>query len=116
MLARRNPDLQSKNAKPTLRLRLLWVMLRLGHLMPGGVHSDINWDCPPVDTWSPSGLKKFGIERRQIFRDLKSPQMPSAAGSISSGSASACRKTSPTKWIALAQSLSSFAPLCFNEP
>ncbi|CAE8651137.1 unnamed protein product [Polarella glacialis] len=52
-----------------------------GHLMPGRVHSDINWDCPRVDTWSSSGLKKFGIERRQIIRDLQSPQMPSAAGS-----------------------------------
>ncbi|CAE8645605.1 unnamed protein product [Polarella glacialis] len=49
-----------------------------GHLKPGRMHSDINWDCPPVDTWSSSGLKKFGIERRQIIRDLQSAQMPSA--------------------------------------
>ena len=46
--------------------------------MPGRVHGDINWDCPRVDTWSSSGLKTFGIETRQIIRDLQSPQMPSA--------------------------------------
>ncbi|CAE8616529.1 unnamed protein product [Polarella glacialis] len=67
------------------------------------VHSDIKWDCPRVDTWSSSGLKKFGIKRRQIIRDLQSPQMPSAAGSNSSGDVGACRKASRTKWFALAQ-------------
>jgi hypothetical protein len=46
------------------------------HLMPGRMQSDIKWDCPPIDTWSSSSLKKFGIERRQIIRDLQSPQMP----------------------------------------
>ncbi|CAE8712151.1 unnamed protein product, partial [Polarella glacialis] len=80
-----------------------------GHLMPGRVHSDINSDCPPVDTRSSSGLRKFGIERRQIIRDLQSPQMPSAAGSNkSSGNAGACQKASRTKWFTLAQSPSSF--------
>ncbi|CAE8618188.1 unnamed protein product [Polarella glacialis] len=62
--------------------------------MLGRMQSDINWDCPPVDTWSSSGLKKFGIERRQSIRDLQSPQMPSAAGSNSSGNTGACRKAS----------------------
>ncbi|CAE8594475.1 unnamed protein product [Polarella glacialis] len=72
--------------------------------MPRGVHSDINWDCPPVHTWSSSGLRKFGIERRRITRELQSPpQMPSAIGSNSSGTAGACRKASRTKWFALAQ-------------
>ncbi|CAE8723568.1 unnamed protein product [Polarella glacialis] len=65
--------------------------------MLGRMQSDTNWDCPPVDTWSSSGLKKFGIERRQIIRDLQSPQMPSAAGSNSSGNAGACRKASRKK-------------------
>ncbi|CAE8658802.1 unnamed protein product [Polarella glacialis] len=53
--------------------------------MPGRMHSDINWDCPPVDTWSSSGLEKFGIERRQIIRDLQSAQMPSAPGRLAQG-------------------------------
>ncbi|CAE8652472.1 unnamed protein product [Polarella glacialis] len=81
-----------------------------GHLMPGRGHRDINSDCPPVDTRSSSGLRKFGIEQRQIIRDLQTPQMPLAAGSNSSGNAGACRKASRTKWFALAQSLNSFAP------
>ncbi|CAE8598186.1 unnamed protein product [Polarella glacialis] len=59
--------------------------------MPGRVHSNINWDCPRADTWASSGLKRLGIEQRQIIRDLQSPQMPSAAGSNkSSGTAGAC--------------------------
>ena len=88
-----------------------------GHLMPGRLHSNINWVCPRVDTWSSSGLKKFGIERRQITRELQSPpQMPSAVGSNSSGTAGACRNASQAKCLALAQSLNSSAPLRFNEP
>ncbi|CAE8615403.1 unnamed protein product [Polarella glacialis] len=86
------------------------------HLMLGRVHSDINWDCPPVTTRFSSGLKKFGIEQRQIIRDLQSPQMPSAAGSNSSENALACQEASRMKLFALAQSLSSFALLRFNEP
>ncbi|CAE8736492.1 unnamed protein product [Polarella glacialis] len=66
--------------------------------------------------WSSSGLKKFGIEWRQVTRDLEPPQMVSAAGSNSSGDAGACRKASRTKWFALAQSLSFIALLRFNEP
>ncbi|CAE8649932.1 unnamed protein product [Polarella glacialis] len=58
--------------------------------MPRRVHSNINWNCPRADTWASSGFKTFGIEQRQIIRDLQSPQMFSAAGSNSSGTASAC--------------------------
>ncbi|CAE8656894.1 unnamed protein product [Polarella glacialis] len=102
-----------------LLLRLLWVMLLAvaGHLMPRRMQSDINCVCPRIDTWSSSGLKKFRIERRQMIRDLQSPQqMPSAVGSNSAAIAVACRNALRTKWLALAKSLSSFAPLRFTEP
>ncbi|CAE8643052.1 unnamed protein product [Polarella glacialis] len=33
--------------------------------MPRRVHSDINRVCPRVDSWSSTGLKTFGTERRQ---------------------------------------------------
>ncbi|CAE8643430.1 unnamed protein product [Polarella glacialis] len=116
MLARRNPVLQS-DSQTHVATQTSLGHAQAGHSTPGRVHSDINWDCPPVDMWSSSGLKKFGIEKRQIIHDVQSPQMPLAAGSNnSSGNAGACRKASRTKWSAIAQSLSSFAPLSFNEP
>ncbi|CAE8644399.1 unnamed protein product [Polarella glacialis] len=75
--------------------------------MPRRVHSDINWVCPRTETWSASGLKKFGIERRRIIHDLRSPpQMPSAAGSNSAGSAGACHfgqgNCAGTNWMHIA--------------
>ncbi|CAE8644400.1 unnamed protein product [Polarella glacialis] len=64
-----------------------------------------------------NGLRNFGIERRQITRELQSPpQMPSAVGSNSSGNAGACRNASQAKCFAFAQSLNSFALLPLNEP